>query len=204
VPGFPAPSYYTVQEPAVGITPTIPPQEITVSPVIMTILQAAGQQLPRQAATYLNLGPIRNRGVEASVDHRFNRQWSAGVNYSWQDTPEPLEAASGQIPYPTQEVGIPSEHRLNASLAYTGETLFGNVSLNHASEALWMDVLNATYAGFTDGFTMVNATVGVKLAGGRVMVSLKGTNLADERIQQHVFGDVLRRSVVAELRLLAR
>ena len=63
--------------------------------------------LPEKAATYLNLGPIRNRGIEASIDHRFNNEWSAFANYSWQDTPEILSADSGQIPYPVEEVGLP-------------------------------------------------------------------------------------------------
>jgi outer membrane receptor protein involved in Fe transport len=204
VPGFPAPTYYSVEDPAVGITPTVPPQAVTVSRFIMGILGQVGQQLPKKAATYLNLGPIRNRGFEASIDHRFNRRWSVNGNYSWQDTPEPLTADSGQIPYPAQEVGIPSEHRFNAGLGYDGEKLFGNVNVNYASEALWMDVLNASYAGFTDAFTMLNAALGVKLANGKVIVSLKGTNLANEKIQQHIFGDILRRSLVAELRFFAR
>jgi outer membrane receptor protein involved in Fe transport len=204
VPGFPAPTYYSVPYPAVGITPTVPPQAVKVSPIIMGILGQAGQPLPEKAATYLNLGPIRNRGFEASIDHRFNRRWSANANYSWQDTPEPLSADAGQIPYPAQEVGIPSEHRFNAGLGYDGEKLFANVNVNYASEALWMDVLNATYAGFTDAYTMLNAALGVKLADGKVIVSLKGTNLTNEKIQQHIFGDILRRSLVAELRLFAR
>jgi hypothetical protein len=51
---------------------------------------------------------------------------------------------------------------------------------------------------------MLNAALGVKLADGKVIVSLKGTNLTNEKIQQHVFGDILRRSIVAELRFFAK
>jgi hypothetical protein len=51
---------------------------------------------------------------------------------------------------------------------------------------------------------MVNATLGVKLAEGRVMISLKGLNLGNEKIQQHVFGDILKRSVLAELRFFSK
>ena len=46
---------------------------------------------------------------------------------------------------------------------------------------------------------MLNATVGVRLADGRVTLSLKGTNLTNENILQHIYGDLTRRSVVAEL-----
>ncbi len=204
VPGFPAPTYYSPADPAVGITPTVPPQPISVSPIIMGILQQIGQPLPKTAATYLNLGPIRNRGIETSIGHRFDARWSVNANYSFQDTPKPLTADSGAIPYPVQEVGLPSKHRFNAGVGYNGETLFGNADVNYASKALWTDVLNASYAGFTDAYTMLNATLGVKLVQGKVMVSLKGTNLANEKIQQHIFGDILKRSLVLELRYFAK
>ncbi len=101
-------------------------------------------------------------------------------------------------------MGISSKNRFNAGLNYNGKTFFGNANLNYADKALWSDVLNAPYQGFTDSYTMLNATLGVKLADGKVMVSLKGINLLNEKIQQHIFGDILKRSVVAELRFFAR
>ena len=76
--------------------------------------------------------------------------------------------------------------------------------MNYASEALWVDVLNASYAGFTDAYTMLNATVGMKFVDGKLTVSLKGINLTNEKIQQHVFGDILKRSVVLELRYFGK
>jgi outer membrane receptor protein involved in Fe transport len=202
-----------VTNPARGVTVptnTTPSQPVTLSPILMGILAQIPPQfggpilLPEKAATYLNLGPIRNRGIEASIDHRFNQAWSANANYSWQDTPEVLDAASGQIPYPAKEVGLPSEHRFNAGLGYSGKTFFGNANVNYAGKALWVDVLGATYAGYTDAYTMLNATLGVKLAADKVTLSLKGINLTNETIQQHVFGDILKRSVVLELRYLGK
>ena len=212
-PGYPPPSYYSVTNPARGVTvptATTPSQAITLSPILMGILaqippQFGGPiQIPYQAATYLNLGPIRNRGIEASIDQRFNEEWSAFFNYSWQDTPEALSADSGQIPYPVQEIGLPSENRFNAGLSYSGKSFFGNANVNYASEALWTDVLNATYAGFTDAYTMLNASIGIKLAQGKITLSLKGTNLTNEKIQQHIFGDILKRSIVAEFRYFGK
>jgi len=211
-PGYPAPTYYSVTNPAKGVTvptATTPAQPITLSPILMGILaqippQFGDFRLPYKAATYLNLGPIRNRGIEASIDHHFNSEWSAFANYSWQDTPEIQDADSGQIPYPVQEVGISSENRFNAGLGYSGKTFFGNANVNYAGKALWVDVLNASYAGFTEPYTMLNATLGVRLADGKVMVSLKGINLTNEKIQQHIFGDILKRSVVAEVRFFVK
>jgi outer membrane receptor protein involved in Fe transport len=209
-PGYPLPTFYSPTNPARGITVSQPPQAVTLSPILMGALAQVPPQLggpillPEKAATYLNLGPIRNQGIEASLDHRLGKEWSFFANYSWQDTPEIREEEPGQIPYPVREVGIPAEHRFNAGLGYNGEKFFGNVGVNYASEALWVDVLGSTYHGFTDAYTMLNAALGVKLADGKVIVSVKGTNLANETIQQHVFGDILKRSVVAELRFFAK
>ena len=61
-------------------------------------------------------------------------------------------------------------------------------------------MLTSDYDGYTDSYTMVNATFGVKWADGKVTTSLKGTNLLNEKIQQHIFGDILKRSVYAEVR----
>ena len=47
-------------------------------------------------------------------------------------------------------MGISSENRFNAGLGYSGKTFFGNANVNYAGEALWVDVLNASYAGFTE------------------------------------------------------
>jgi hypothetical protein len=47
----------------------------------------------------------------------------------------------------------------------------------------------------------VNGSFGVKWAGGRVTTLVKGNNLLNRDIQQHVFGDIIKRSVVAEVRV---
>ena len=64
------------------------------------------------------------------------------------------------------------------------------------------DVLDNRYAGVTDSYTLVNGTFGVKWGDkGRIVTLLKATNLLNDEIQQHVFGDVSRLQVVAELRV---
>ena len=157
--------------------------------------------LPRTVSTYLNLGPIRQRGLELSLDHRFNNHFSLTGNYSFQDTPEPLEADSDQIPYPAQEVGIPSRHRFNLGLNYDGHRFIGNAMLTYTDKAFWTDVLTSEYHGETDSFTLLNAAIGWKFADGKVTLLLKGTNLLNQTVQQHIFGDILRASGNAELRV---
>ena len=52
---------------------------------------------------------------------------------------------------------------------------------------------------------MVNATAGLKWLDGKLVTSVKGTNLLNDDnsqggIQQHIFGDIITRTVVGELR----
>jgi outer membrane receptor protein involved in Fe transport len=154
---------------------------------------------PKNGGTYLNLGPTRQRGLEASIDHAFNNRWTAFANYSFQDAPEVLEPDSGQIRYPTSEVGIPARHRFNAGVNFNDRRYLGSLSVNYSDKAFWVDVLDRTFAGFSDSYTMLNASFGVKWNEGRVVTSIKGTNLTNESIQQHNFGDILRRSIVGEV-----
>jgi len=158
--------------------------------------------LPRTVSTYLNLGPIQNRGLEASVNHDINDSWSASLNYSFQDDPKVLDPDSDQLRYPTVEIGIPSRHRLNAGVSWNSRRFLGSATLNYTDKAFWTDVLSAPYFGATDSFTMVNAAFGVKWLDGKLTTTLKGTNLLNETIQQHVFGDILKMQLYFEARFL--
>ena len=66
----------------------------------------------------------------------------------------------------------------------------------------WQDVLDSRYPRPDRGLhDRVNATVGYKWRGDKLVTSLKITNLFNQEILQHVFGDVTRRQVVGELRV---
>ena len=45
-----------------------------------------------------------------------------------------------------------------------------------------------------------NAALGYRFDDGRITATLKGQNLFNETVQQHIFGDIIKRSVFAELR----
>lgn len=157
--------------------------------------------LPKTVSSYHNLSGLRQVGVELSLDHRFNSTVSAFVNYSWQDTPEQLEPDSDQIAYPTEEVGIAPSNRFNIGVNANASRWFGQVAVNYQGEGLWVDVLTSEFHGFTDAFTMLNASVGMHFGDGRFTAQLKAHNLTNETVQQHVFGDILKRSITAELRI---
>ena len=75
------------------------------------------------------------------------------------------------------------------------------LSVNYSDKAFWTDVLNEQFYGYSRTYTMVNASFGIRWADGKVTTSLKATNLANQDIQQHIFGDILKRSIVGEVRL---
>ena len=72
--------------------------------------------------------------------------------------------------------------------------------MNYSDKAFFSDVLTGPYYGFADAYTMVNGCIGAKWMQGRVTTVLKVTNLLNKDIQQHVFGDILKRSGIIELR----
>ena len=79
--------------------------------------------------------------------------------------------------------------------------MIGSASVNYAGKAFWSDVLTSPYFGYTDAYTMVNGAVGAKWMNGKVAGLVKVTNLFNQDIQQHVFGDILKRTVSFEVRI---
>jgi outer membrane receptor for ferrienterochelin and colicins len=167
--------------------------------VVLEVLAQRGVCLPSEF-TYLNLGKLRNKGFEVSLDHSVNRWASAFANYSWQDDPKTRDNKT-----PSSELAMPPHHRFNAGVNVNQRRFLGSLSVNYTSKAFWTDVLGDPYSGFTDSFTMVNATAGVKWLNGKLITSIKGTNLLNDDnsqggIQQHIFGDIITRTVVGEVR----
>jgi iron complex outermembrane receptor protein len=78
--------------------------------------------------------------------------------------------------------------RFLATVSYVGEQFFDGDATN-------------TFGQKIPSYTLVNLSAGVKFRSGRVTALLKSTNVLNRTVQQHIFGDLLRRSVTAELRL---
>ena len=111
--GLPGLEYYSVQNPAQGVG-AVTGQPLTdpltgnpgLSPFVMAALAQVPPafggpvRLPWKVATYLNLGPLRNRGFEASIEHRVNNEWVLSGNYSYQADPKVLDQERGRDPLP--------------------------------------------------------------------------------------------------------
>ena len=148
--------------------------------------------------TYLNIGKIKDKGVELGVNGVINRYLSVFTNYSYQWTPEIEDFLPGTS---IADINLPPKNRFNAGVSVNDSRYFGNLSVNYTDEAYWQDVLDARFAGTTEPYTLLNGAFGVRWLDGRVTTSLKVTNIANEEVMQHVFGDIIRRQVVGELRL---
>ena len=145
------------------------------------------------AFSYRNLGTVKDKGVELGVDAAVTRTVNAYANYSYQADP----VVEGFDP---SEANFPANTRVNVGFNFSHARYLGNVSVSYTDDAYWQDVLDSRFAGRTEAFTLVNAGVGVRWGGERVVTSLKVTNLTNREIQQHIYGDIMRRQIVGEVR----
>jgi outer membrane receptor protein involved in Fe transport len=145
--------------------------------------------------TYRNFGKVTQRGVELGIDGSLTSYLTAYANYSWQGEPEP----DG---FDISELNLPAENRFNAGVSFNYRRLLGNLAVNYSGDAFWQDVLDVRYHGTTDAYTLVNGGFGVRWLNDQVTTTIKAINLANQEVQQHVFGDVLKRQIIGELRVV--
>jgi outer membrane receptor protein involved in Fe transport len=174
-----------------------PPPGWPLPPFVLDGLAQQGLFLPSNY-TYLNLKGVRNWGIELGVDARVSPQLTVFANYSWQAEPKPDRAED------FVELNIPPANRFNLGASFSRGRFFGNLSFNYTDSAFWTDVLDARYHGPTDSYGMLNGGFGVRFADDRVTASVKFTDLNNANVQQHVFGDILKRQVWGELRFALR
>jgi outer membrane receptor for ferrienterochelin and colicin len=174
-------------------TATNPPPGWPVSPLLIPAA-TAGAGFPG-LFTYQNFGTTLQKGLEVGLDTPLWRHVNVFANYSWQGTPE----ANG---FALSELNLPAKNRYNLGASVDYGRVLGNVSLSYSDTAFWQDVLDDRYHGTTEPYTLVNAGLGVRWgAADAVTTSVKVTNLANQAVQQHVFGDISKRQVVGELRV---
>jgi outer membrane receptor protein involved in Fe transport len=152
----------------------------------------AGIRFPK-SFTYLNLGEVNQQGIELGIDASLSSSAAMFANYSYQAEPDPN--------FSLDEVNLPPTHRFSTGVNYSGSRFFGSASASYTSDAFWQDILDARYHGTTESYLTVNSSIGMRWGGGKYQASLKAINLTDKQYQSHVFGDVMRRQVVGEIRV---
>jgi iron complex outermembrane receptor protein len=173
-------------------TATNPPPGWPLPPAV--IAAVPGGSFPAHF-TYLNFGGVTQKGIELGIDGALNQFVHAFANYSWQGEPEP----DG---FDISELNLPPTNRFNIGASVNYQRILGNLSVNYTDDAFWQDVLDSRYHGTTDAYTLVNGGFGLKWLGDQLTTTVKVINLLNEDVQQHVFGDVLKRQVIGEVRVV--
>jgi outer membrane receptor protein involved in Fe transport len=161
----------------------LPPQVIALVP---------GGSFPARF-TYSNFGHQTQKGFELGVNSTVNKYVGLFANYSYQAKPK--------VDFALTELNLPAKNRFNIGFNFNRSRYLGDLNVSYSDSAFWQDVLDDRYHGTTKAYTLVNGGFAVKWANNRVTTGVKGTDLANQTIQQHVFGDIIKRQVVAELRV---
>ena len=169
-------------------TPARPPPGWPLPPEVLQALV-----LPK-TFRFSSVGIVDESGAELSADVPIGPRLAASANYSFQAAPG-VRTRSGETPFP---VNKPPRNRANVGMSFASPRFRASFSASFTDRAYWTDVL--AIEGWTNSFWMLNGSAGATFARGRVTWMVKGTNLADRVIQQHVFGDLIRRRVTTEIR----
>ena len=168
-----------------------PPSNWPLPPVLINFVP--GGSLPGRF-TYLNFGKSTQQGFELGVTSPVNDFVDMFANYSFQAKPDPKD-------FPLSELNLPAKNRFNAGVGLNYNRYMASLSVSYSDSAFWQDVLDATYAGTTEAYTLVNASFGVKWMGDRLTTTVKAVNLGNDDVQQHAFGDLIGRQIIGELRV---
>jgi outer membrane receptor protein involved in Fe transport len=141
--------------------------------------------------TFVNLGEVRDRGVELETNVE-RAGWAFQGSYTFQM--EPRLEQDTMLPL---QINRPARHKGGAGAAYVGGKWTFGGDLRFTGEAFWADVLTPEFWGSTSSYWSVNARASYRLAKSPWMLWIAATNLFDERIQSHVYGDIVRRKVTA-------
>jgi iron complex outermembrane receptor protein len=176
---------------AASYTSAVPPSGWPLAPGVLDSLTAQGRGLPRQF-TYENFDQVVDRGVELSADLRISPVIAMFANYSWQAEPVP----SG---FDISELNLPPTHRFNSGVSAIKGRYTANLSASFVDSAFWQDVL-PPYQGTTAAYTLVNGGFAVSSSDRQMTVAIRGKNLLNRPVQQHIFGDIIRRVITGEVR----
>jgi iron complex outermembrane receptor protein len=148
--------------------------------------------------TYLNIGTVKDKGIELGIDGAVTRYVHAFTNYSYEWMPRLDDVPAG---FSVNDINWPAKNRFNAGFDFSYGRWLGNLSANYTDSAYWQDVLDARYAGKTDPYTLLDGAFGVRWMHDRLVTSIKATNIANQDVMEHIFGDVLKRQIVGEVRV---
>ena len=147
--------------------------------------------------SFRNVGTLRSRGVEMALDSDWSDHVWTRLSYTWQDEPALTDAVAQ---FPTT-VNLPPTHQMCLLLGGTRGDWRGSFGATYVDRAFWSDALDPRFWGFTTDYFLVNLSVARTIPRAHSEVVLNVTNLLNKKVQQHAFGDIIRRRAVVEYRL---
>jgi outer membrane receptor protein involved in Fe transport len=142
---------------------------------------------------FVNLGRVRDRGVELATNIEWPRL-SVQASYTFQDLPR-----LGNTSFPLQ-INRPARHQAGGGVTYAADRWRAAGDVHYTDRAFWADVFTEPFWGYTDAYVSVNARVSYRLPNRPWELWLSATDLLDEKIKSHVFGDTVRRKVTSGIR----
>lgn len=165
-------------------SPLSPPPAWPFDPALVPLLPST--------FTFMNVGKIRDKGIELAGQLEWP-QFSINGSYTFQADPKLDSELPLQINQPASNQGGVTVTYRRQPWAATGEFYF-------TGRAFWADVFTQPFWGFTDAYSSINARLSYRPRKWPGEIWLSATDLFDEKIQSHVFGDIIRRKVTAGVR----
>jgi len=162
---------------------------------------------------YENGARTENHGVELGGAWSGRSGVSVSLSYSYQDVPRsdgvPMderievvreETAAGMdldgdglVADTRAFVNIPARHRLSGTVQLARPRWTAAATVDHIAETFWQDVLTPDFWGFVPRYTLVGLRGSYLWPRQRLRLGAQVTNLFDDRIQQHIYGDIIGR-----------
>ena len=160
--------------------------------VLVDLFRQAGAGAPRTTG-YSNRDYARSHGVELGLHGHLTANLGAWFNYAYRSEPDTSGIPAGAL-------DRPAAHRFNLGLdSHLGIFRFG-ATASWQGRSYWADPLAGVFFGWTEPFTLVNATLDAELLEGQLIPSFRVVNLLDQDIRQHVRGAFIKRQLIAGIR----
>jgi outer membrane receptor protein involved in Fe transport len=167
---------------------------------------------------YQNGAETENEGFELGLSWTSRRALSAWLNYSYQAVPvsdgvkmtdridnviaekttEMDLDGDGLIADTSEFVNIPAANRASLGVQLDRRRWSAAVTFDYVDETFWQDVLTSDFWGWVDDYSLVGVRGSWRWPGLRLGLTAQITNLLDEKIRQHILGDIIdRRASIA-------
>jgi outer membrane receptor protein involved in Fe transport len=170
--------------------PSAPPPGWPLSPDLAPLLPSV--------FSFVNLAEVRNRGVELATKLDWPRLAGGphvAVQGSYTFQADPVLTTGIAIPL---QINRPARHRAGGSVMYETGQWTATGQFHYTDRAFWADVFTPDFWGYTNAFTSIDARASYHpMVQRRWELWVAGTNLLDQQIKSHVYGDTIRRKVTA-------